>query len=75
MPRYLLKKVSPSPTKGDVAAIYVDAPSPEAALAKAPVGCWKLHRRVDEDEQGASRSGVVLAPCFQVPGGRGGRSF
>ena len=73
MPRFLLKRMDAR--RGDVAAIYVDAPSPESALALAPAGVWKMHRRVDEDEHGESRSGVVLAPCFGLPRGRSGRSF
>lgn len=75
MPRYIIKKVSPTPTKGEIAVLFVDAPSAAEAVAKAPrPGAWKLHRRVDEDEQRATRAGVVLAPRFSVPG-RSGRNF
>lgn len=74
MRKFLLKRVDAR--RGDLKAIFVDAPTPEAALAKAPSpGAWELHREVTKDEVGASRAGVLLAPCFQVPGPRGTRSF
>jgi len=73
VPRFLLKRMDAR--RGDVAALYVEAKDAASAVALAPSpGAWKLHRRLDEDEVRASRCGVVLAPCFQGPGG-GNRSF
>jgi len=71
--RFLLKRMDAR--RGDVAGVVIEAETPEDALALAPAGCWKLHRRVDEDEQRASRTGCIVAPCFGVPSGRGGRNF
>lgn len=71
MPKFLLKRLDAR--RGDVAAMIVDAASPESAVAMAPhPGAWKLHRRVDEDEVRQARADVILAPTFQVPSGRRG---
>jgi hypothetical protein len=74
MRKFLLKRVDAQ--RGDLNAVFVDAATPEAAVAMAPSpGAWKLHREVTKDEVRASRAGVILAPCFHAPSARGGRRF